>query len=286
MVASIAIVAVIITLSFPNSGNDYGVVAVPTAMPSPTAQPTITPFPSPTNIPRPTPTPEPMATPTTIPAVIPTPLPPASHVFEMAELIFNEGIKSDNLFVSSVVTASWANDSLGCPEPGVFYDTTNAPYTGFIYVLHDGSNSWEYHTNQDDSLTIRCSEHNVYSERFTNITSEAGLQSSTEVLLMRRNPSTGQFEVKNEMNKNDREKLISIFDLDTTLSDPRDCNTIFRLDFVTADGTEEIEFMCEDNYKAAEIFWRNLMGSGPIVGKIVGPYLTGAPIPVIPTAKP
>jgi hypothetical protein len=276
----------IITLLFPDSSNDDSVVGTPTAMSPPTAQPTVTPFPPPTNVPDPTPTPEPMATPTTIPVAISTPLPPASHVKEMAELIFNEGIKSENLFVSSVVTASWANDSLGCSEPGIFYDTTNAPYTGFIYVLNDGLNSWEYHTNQDDSLTIRCSENTTSGEQLTNIASEAGLQSSTELILMRRNPSTGQFEEKSKMNNNDREKLISIFDLDTTLSNPRNCNTIFRLDFVTADGIEEIEFMCEDNYKAAEIFWRNLMGSGPVVGKIVGPYLTGAPIPVIPTAKP
>ena len=74
----------------------------------------------------------------------------------MARLIFDQGVQAANLLVDSVAAAEWPNEALGCPEPGVFYATAGAPYSGVVYVLSAGSNSWDYHVSRDDSVFIRC----------------------------------------------------------------------------------------------------------------------------------
>ena len=64
------------------------------------------------------------------------------------------------------------------------------------------------------------------------------------------------------------------------------CKTVFRFDFVTPGGTEEVEFICEEDYTSFNVVWRGMMGSAPIVGEIIGPYLVGRTIPTLPTASP
>ena len=193
----------------------------------------------------------------------------------MARLIFEQGVEGEDLSVTSVGAAQWPNDSLGCPEPGVFYANDQAPYAGLIYVLSDGSNTWEYHTNSDDTVTVQCSEIEPFTGSRVNIALEANLEDSTSLTLMRRNFSTDQFEVRSAVAQDDLVLLAAVFDLETTLSEPTACKTIFRLDFNTPDGIEGIEFICEEDYKAFNIIWRGMMGRAPVVGEIIGPYLTG-----------
>ena len=205
----------------------------------------------------------------------------------MATLIFDEGIVADNLIVVSVNAAQWDTVALGCPEPGVYYDTQGAPFFGVAYVLSDGANSWEYHTNADDTVTVRCNGLELRSGTTTvNITREANLRESSGLTLMRRNFSNNVFEEDDPITPADLDRIVDILDVDTALSPAAGCTTVFRLDFETPGGTREVEFICEENFKDFNIIWQGIMGRAPILGNIIGPYLTGDPIPSLPTAIP
>jgi hypothetical protein len=204
----------------------------------------------------------------------------------MARLFSVHGIDFGKQFVSSVGAAEWDDDSLGCPESATYYDIRNAPYKGIIYTLSDGTKFWEYHSNTDDSIIIRCSEITPVSGKTTNITKEAKLRNSKGVTLLRRNFSSGKFEVLKPLTSEDHDFLIDIFDVETNLTTATTCNTIFKLDFDAPGRGNEIEFICEKDYKAFDLFWSGMQAKAPVVGRIIGPYLTGNPIPTLPKSTP
>ena len=256
------------------------------AQTSATAIPTVTQIPTATNTPGPTPTPQPTATPSPTPIATSTPPPPNSYVNEMGRLFTEYDIDFSTLFVQSVGAAQWPSTALGCPEPGTFADTSEAPYDGFYYLISNGSRTWEYHANADDSVVVRCDERTPSNAPLINITEQASLADSTKLTLMRRDFSTGNFEVRREMTPADMERVIALFDQNSGISYNPPCTTVFRLDFVTNEGTSEIEVVCEENYQAFDIYWNELHGTAPALGYIIGPYLTGDPIPQLPTETP
>tara|TARA_Y100000588_G_scaffold222085_1_gene235975 strand:- start:3442 stop:4056 length:615 start_codon:yes stop_codon:yes gene_type:complete len=204
----------------------------------------------------------------------------------MARLFEVHGIDFSKQFVSSVGAAEWDDDSLGCPESATYYDNRHPPYPGLFYLLSDGEKFWEYHSNADDSVVIRCSEITPVAGETTNITKEAKLRDSKGVTLLRKKFSSGKFEVQKALTPEDHDYLVNIFDIETDLSIATNCNTIFKLEFDAPGRTNEIEFICEKNYKAFDLFWNGLQAKAPVVGKIIGPYLTGNPIPTLPKASP
>lgn len=205
----------------------------------------------------------------------------------MASLIFEQNIEASNLFVESVAAAQWPTEALGCGEPGMLYDTVGAPFFGFEYVLSDGTNSWEYHASEDDSVSIQCNAHAARSgSKTVNITMEGDLRLTTSATLMRRNFANDQFEEVDPLTQQDAGHLVDIFYNDVSLIPATECVTVFRLDFVTETGTAEIEFMCAEDKNAAQIFWQGMEGRAPVIGQIIGPYFTGGPIPTLPTATP
>ena len=103
---------------------------------------------------------------------------------------------------------------------------------------------------------------------------------------MRRDFSTGQFEEISPLTRDDAARLLDILNQDVALTTATGCETIFRLDFNTAGGNQEFEFMCSENKNAAQIFWQELEGTAPVFGQIIGSYLVGGPIPSLPTAAP
>jgi len=253
---------------------------------NPTARPTTTPSPTATSTPGPTATPGPTSTPEPTPTATSTPEPPESHVEEMGRLFSELGIDFTTLSLASVKAAQWPTSALGCPEPGTYYDTSDAPYTGLEYTITNGSIDWEYHTNSDDSNTVRCSEVTPSNAALINLAEQANLDEAKKLTLMRKDFSTGEFVVRREMTPHDMARLAGIFSQESRLSYAAPCESVFRLDFETNRGVSQIEFICRDNYQAFDIYWNELHGNAPIIGKIVGPYLTGDPIPQLPTATP
>lgn len=291
----------------------------PTVLPVATPQPTLPTEPG--NVPKsPTPTPSGvLATQTPIPpvratpnyAMVPTPtaisllrptittsptsvlseevkvlLPPESFAQEMARLIFEHDVNPARLFVAQVSLDQWADESLGCPSPGLFYESKDAPYSGFVYVLSDGANSWEYHANSDDSLTVRCSEIEPLKGPRVNVSLVANLADATTVNLMHRNFATDEFEKIKQISETDLVRLAVVFDREIPLVIPTNCKTIFRLDFHTHGGVQSIEYLCAEDKNVvmgSQKFWDNMAGRAPIqIGEIIGPYLTGKPIPKLP----
>lgn len=285
LLAAITLIAAIAACSSDDKSDDTPTSTTqPTA--NPTARPTITPVPTATSTPGPSPTPAPTSTPEPTPTATPTPPPPASHVEEMGRLFTEHGFDFTTLSLASVGAAQWSTAALGCPEPGTYYDISYAPYTGLIYKITNGSIDWEYHANADDSVTVRCSEVTPSNATLMNLAQEANLAEATKLTLMRKDFSTGEFEVRREMTPHDMALLAEIFAQDAGLSYAPPCESIFRLDFETNRGVSQIEFICRDDYKAFDLYWNELHGNAPIIGEIIGPYLTGDPMPQLPTAAP
>ncbi len=282
LIAAITIIAIVSSCSAGKPDD----APTSTTQPSATARPTVTQIPTATNTPEPTPTPQATATPSPTPTATPTPQPPDSYVQEMTKLFTEKGIDLSTLFVKSVGAAQWPTASLGCPDSGTYYEISDAPYTGIIYILSDGTRSWEYHANEDDSFVVRCSEIEPTSGSLTNIALAEDLRLTRSATLMRRDFSTDTFEVRRELTAEDAGRVANILNQDVALVPADTCTTIFRIDFVTQTGTAEIEFICQDDYKAFDVYWNGLHGNAPVFGYIIGPYLTGNPIPTLPTATP
>lgn len=281
--APLAILALAVALAITAcSGSDEGKDSTSTSSSSATPRPTVTAVPTATATPGPSPTPAPTATPTPTPTPTATPVPPDSHVTEMARLTGDFGVDFSTLDVERVEAHTWDSTALGCPEAGVLYDKTNAPYAGFSYLLTSGSQTWEYHATADDQITVRCDEVIGPKPPTTNITVDASLSTSRSAKLMRKDSSTGELVLRREITKQDLPRLIDLFDIDTNFSSAIQCDTIFRIDFETASGMQEIEFICAEDYTRFDVFWSGLQGRSDDLGKIVGPYLTGDPIPQLP----
>jgi hypothetical protein len=63
----------------------------------------------------------------------------------LADLATRLGLDRQSLKVASVRSVTWANGSLGCPEPGTSY--TQALVPGFHVVLSDGAGQYHYHAS-------------------------------------------------------------------------------------------------------------------------------------------
>ncbi len=285
---AVTLIAIVASCSSDKSEDDPTSTNQPsaTSQVAPTAQPTVTPVPTATNTPGPTPTPSPTSTPVPTPTATPMPQAPPSQVYEMVRLYTEKGIVLSTLYTVSVGAYEWATAALGCPDPGAFYDKSEAPYSGFAYVLGNGIQTWEYHSNADDSHVVRCSEIDTASGVVKNVTNEADLLRSTSATLMRRDFSTGSFEVNREMTLEDAERVADLLNQNVILTLDAPCETVFRIDFTTQSGMSEVEFICADNYKAFDVYWGGFHGTAPILGEIIGQYLTDNPIPTLPTATP
>ena len=257
-----------------------------TSQVAPTAQPTVTPVPTATNTPGPTPTAAPAPTSTPIPIATPMPQAPPSLALEMGRLFVEKGIDFSTIYTVSVGAYEWPTAALGCPDPGAFYDNSDAPYSGLEYVLSNGLQTWEYHSTADDSHVVRCSEIEAAYGVVKNMADEADLRLRTSATLMRRDFSTGSFEVRRKMSAEDAGQVANLLNQNVVLALSAPCETVFRIDFTTQNGKSEFEFICANNYKAFDVYWNGFHGTAPTLGNIIGPYLTGDPIPTLPTATP
>ena len=119
-----------------------------------------------------------------------------------------------------------------------------------------------------------------------NVSLVASLADATAVILMHRNFTTGEFEKIKQMSETDLVRLAVVFDREIPLVIPTNCKTIFRLDFHTPGGVQLIEYLCAEDKNVvmgSQEFWDSMAGRAPVqIGEIIGPYLTGKPIPKLP----
>ncbi len=88
--------------------------------------------------------------------------PPVPPVFQTAAssaaretLAVRIGVAASQIEVLSVEEVMWSNTSLGCPEPGRQYSDVIVP--GFRIILEYEGRKYEYHTNEDGTMVVTCS---------------------------------------------------------------------------------------------------------------------------------
>ncbi len=256
---------------------------IPTAIPTITPEPIINPT---SNLgEKPTIVPTVIATPTIV-KIQPTPIPPRSYVEEMGRLIYEKGISAETLFLKSVSINEWEDESLGCPKLGEYYSDKNKPYKGYKYILSDGENEWEYRTNLNDSYTIRCNESTVNDSELININLELDLNETEEIKLYRWNFDENDFLFLESLKQEDLSEVIDILKTDLILSNMESCRSLFMIEFHKGNLKDQIEFICPENKDALfgnQKFWNEMQAIAPKeLGKIVGDYLIGQPIPTLP----
>ena len=276
-------IIIVITLLIFDDDNQTNDIYIPTAIPTITPEPIITPTSSAEN--KPTITPTPILTPTIV-KIQPTPIPPRSYVEEMGRLIYEKGISAETLFLKSVSINEWEYESLGCPKLGEYYSNKNKPYKGYKYILSDGENEWEFHTDLNDTYTIRCSEISINNHELINLNSELNLNQTEEIKLYRWNFDQNDFIFLESLAETDLLEVIDILKTDLILSDKESCRSLFMIEFHRGNLVDQLEFICPENKDALfgnQKFWNQMWASAPKeLGKIIGSYLTGQPIPTLP----
>ena len=279
----IILIIVFIILIFIDDNKETKDNYIPTAFPTITPEPIKTPISSSENKPAIIPTI--IVTPTII-KIEPTPMPPRSYVEEMGRLIYEKGISAETLFLKSVSTNEWEDESLGCPKLGEYYSDNNKPYKGYIYILSDGENEWEYHTDLNDTYTVICDEISKNSHELININSELNLNQTEKIKLYRWNFDENEFLFLESLEEKDLLEVIKILKTDLILSELESCRSLFMIEFHRANQIDQLEFICPENKDflfGNQKFWNQMQATAPKeLGKIIGSYLTGQPNPSLP----
>lgn len=279
----ILLIIIFITLLFIDDNKKSNENYIPTAIPTITPEPIISPTPNSENKSAIIPTV--IVTPTII-KIEPTPLPPRSYVEEMGKLIYEKGISAETLFLKSVSINEWEDESLGCPKLGEYYSDNNKPYKGYKYILSDGKNEWEYHTDINDTYTVICEEILKNSDKLININSELNLNEAEEIKLYRWNFDENEFLLLESLEEIDFLKVVDILKTDLILSEQEPCRSLFMIEFSRQNQIDQLEFICSENKDALfgnQKFWNQMQAKAPKeLGKIIGSYLTGQPIPSLP----
>tara|TARA_Y100001936_G_scaffold251186_1_gene306224 strand:+ start:35833 stop:36714 length:882 start_codon:yes stop_codon:yes gene_type:complete len=279
----ILFIIIFITLLFIDDNKESNENYIPTAIPTITPEPIINPTSNSENKPAIIPTI--IVTPTII-KIEPTPVPPRSYVEEMGKLIYEKGISAETLFLKSVSINEWEDESLGCPKLGEYYSDNNKPYKGYKYILSDGKNEWEYHTDINDTYTVFCEEILKNNHKLININSELNLNEAEEIKLYRWNFDENEFLFLESLEEIDFLKVVDILKTDLILSEQESCRSLFMIEFSRQNQIDQLEFICSENKYALfgnQKFWNQMQAKAPKeLGKIIGSYLTGQPIPSLP----
>lgn len=133
-------------------------IADPTSSPSndlPTSEPTSTPIPTPTNVPTPTPTLTPTPTPTTVPTPTPTKAPtptPAPISNGLTGSYFANATLTGTPTVVRIDPFVNFNWSTGSPATGIPADNFSVRWTG--YVVPKYSQKYTFYTQSDDGVRL------------------------------------------------------------------------------------------------------------------------------------
>ena len=81
-------------------------------------------------------------------------------------------------------------------------------------------------------------------------------------------------------------EVIKILKTDLILSELESCRSLFMIEFSRQNQIDQLEFICSENKYALfgnQKFWNQMQAKAPKeLGKIIGSYLTGQPIPSLP----
>ena len=258
---------------------------------NPTPIPTITPLPSPTYTPIPgkkneNNTSTVVPTSTSIPDPTSTPDPPSTYIDEMAKLIFEKNVTANELILTSVKRTYWTDESMDCPEPGIYYKKYNPPDFGYIYILESNDKKWEFHSNSTGLKTINCNEIKNTNISTINITQKNSLQQTNEIYIFRYSQDRIPVLTAEIKNKIDIEKISEILNVNIPIKNTSNCKPAFQIVFIVKDKEIKFDWLCKENknmIRGHENSWDELESVvSKEFGIIIGKYLTGKPIPAVP----
>ena len=254
---------------------------------NPTPFPTITPIPTSTNTPIPTIVKKvTKPSPTTTPTVTHTPEPPSSYTNEIAKLIFEKNIDSKKIILTSVTKTFWEDKSMNCPKPGMYYEKFTPPDQGFIYILESDKEKWEYHSDSSGKLTINCTEVKNNMTNTINISQNNLFSKAISIKIYRNNQQkvpvlTGEITDKNEIIY-----ISELLNIQIPLIKSSNCDTRFKIVFNFDNVDKTYDWFCENNknmIKGYGDIWTEFESVTPKeFQNIIGKYLSGKPLPIVP----
>lgn len=257
----------------------------------PTPIPTITPLPSPTYTPIPDKqnknnTSPIFPTSTSTPGPTSTPDPPSTYIDEMAKLIFEKNVIANELILTSVKRTYWKDESMNCPEPGIYYKKYNPPDFGYIYILETNDEEWEFHSDSSGLKTINCNEIKNLNIPTINIAKINSLEQTNKIYISRYSKNSTPVLEAEINDKIDIEKIAEILDVNIPIKNTSYCKPFFQIIFIVKNKEIKFDWLCQENknmIKGHESSWKELESIIPKeFGIIIGKYLTGKPIPAVP----
>lgn len=155
-------------------------------------------------------------------------------------------------------------------------------------MLEAGGESFEYHVDEATERTVNCTESLAQLASAVNIVELAGLRSTTEIE-MRRRDATGAYALKTTVTDPARIKVIvDTLDVPVLPGPAASCLAIFQLVFVTPAGNQAISTICGGNtrlIRGDQSFWQGQDANAPPeFSTAIGPYFSDEPLPALPEA--
>ena len=86
--------------------------------------------------------------------------------------------------------------------------------------------------------------------------------------------------------KNDISIFLKYLDIFIPVTKTSNCKTFFQISFSTDSGNKIFEWLCEENkniIRGQGLDWNGMDGTAPKqLGNIIGKYLIGNPMPIVP----
>lgn len=258
----------------------------PTVAPNPssTPRPTIAPSPSPTATASSTSTPTPSPTPTPTPSATPTPVTPSAAFLAQLDLARSLDIGPNTISITGYEPATWPNSAYGCPLPGELY--LQVIVSGWSVSLTAPGNNYEYHTDEDGTVLVNCTENREIERQSINVVGLANLRSATSIE-MRRRDATGAFVLKSTVTEpSEITAILDVLDVPVVRGTRASCTEVFQLIFITPTGNQTLGTICGGNsrlIRGDQSFWEGQDADAPPeFGTLIGPYFADEPLPSLP----
>ena len=175
---------------------------------------------------------------------------------------------------------------MNCPKPGIYYEKFTPPDHGFIYILESDKEKWEYHSDSSGKLTINCTEVKNNMTNTINISQNNLFSKAISIKIYRNNQQkvpvlTGEITDKNEILY-----ISELLNIQIPLIKNSNCEARFKIVFNFDNMDKNYDWFCENNknmIKGYGDIWIEFESVTPKeFQNVIGKYLSGKPLPIVP----
>ncbi len=188
--------------------------------------------------------------------------------------------------VASVQEAEWHDTSLACgPVEG---NNPAVAIKGWIITFQQNDDTWKFHVanNGEDEIIINCTDAPVKDQNIVNLVEALKLRNASKLTFSRGNGEGGYSTVGIVEDAPAVAEFIDALDISIPIENTELCETTFKLDFATPDGTQSIHFFCEDDWfriGGEHPLWNEAQGAMPrSILDLISPFLAAQPMPSLP----